>query len=340
MLIDMLIKKIILLSIFITISSQAFDIKGRGASFPAPLYRKWISNFYNETNHRVNFTPTGSGDGIKSAKRRIVDFGATDKPLEARLIEKYKLFMFPTVIGAIVLSYNLPNVKDGELKLSEEVISGIFNGKIAFWNDPILQRDNPHLTLPPQKIRIIVRADKSGTTYNFTDYLAKIAPNSFKASKMPQWKGEVIGGKGNAGVSANIEQLQYSLGYLEYSYKIKLGLKAAQVQNRDGNFVAANMDNFQEAIKNASWSTENDFYSLITYPKGKNAYPIVASTFILLPKETLEQNKNVVHFFDYVFKYGDEEAIELGYVPLPSSTKALIQNYWNHEKIYSEGVEQ
>lgn len=335
-----LIKQLVTFILLTTMATHAFDIKGRGASFPAPLYRAWISDFYNQTNHRVNYTQTGSGDGIKSVRRRMVDFGASDKPLEPRLIEKYNLFMFPTVIGAIALSYNIPHINDGELKLSEEAITGIFDGSILFWDNATIQKANQNLNLPHQKILVIVRADKSGTTFNFTDYLAKIAPKRFKASKMPQWQGDVIGGKSNAGVSANIEQLPYSIGYIEYSYKIKLGLPAAQIENRDGNFVTPSMSSFQEAIKNASWSTKNDFYGLITYPKGTNAYPIVASTFILLPRETNDKNKKVTHFFDYVFQNGDQEAIELGYVPLPESTKNLIRDYWQSKGIDFKGTEQ
>jgi len=326
----MTITRFLILTFIISTHLAAFDIKGRGASFPAPLYRTWISDFYNQTGNRVNFTQTGSGDGIKSVRWRMVDFGASDKPLDARLINKYKLYMFPSVIGAIVLSYNLPNVTDGELCLSHEAVAGIFDGTITYWDDARIQKANPRLKLPHQKIRVIVRADKSGTSFNFTDYLSKIAPKRFTPSKMPQWRPKVIGGKSNAGVSANIEQMKYSIGYIEYSYKIKLGLKAAKVQNQEGNYVQANLANFQEAIKNAAWSIENDFYALITYPKGANAYPIVAATFILLPIDETkkEQNQKVSKFFDYAFKHGDKAAIDLGYVPLPNDTKDMIREYW------------
>lgn len=323
-------KTLFLLIFTLLISSQlsAYDIKGRGASFPAPLYRTWISDFYNQTDNRVNFTQTGSGDGIKSVRRHMVDFGASDKPLSPRLIKKYDLYMFPTVIGAIVLSYNLPGVKDGELRLSVDAVAGIFEGSIQYWDDPLISKENPSLTLPHKKIIVIVRADKSGTTFNFTHYLSLIAPDRFKASKLPHWKAEVIGGKSNSGVSANIKQLEYSIGYVEYSYKIKLGLKAAQLQTRNGKYVPASMKYFQEAIKYASWSIGNDFYALIAYPEGKEAYPIVAATFILLPRDQNETNQNVTRFFDYVFKHGDKAAIELGYVPLPDETKDMVRNYW------------
>lgn len=311
----------------------SFDIKGRGASFPAPLYREWIKNFYNKTENRVNFTQSGSGDGIKSIRRRMVDFGATDKPLEPRLIEKYKLLMFPVVIGSIVLTYNLPGIKDGQLKLSEEAIVGIFDAAIDYWDDPKIKMHNPKLHLPHKKINVVVRADKSGTTYNFSYYLSKISSELFQPSKKPQWKGSIIGAKSNAGVSATVEQTKYSIGYIEYSYKIKLHLPAAQVENREGNFVLPAMDTFYAAIQNAQWSKENDFYALIAYPKGKDSYPIVAATFILLPREEIVKNRDIVAFFEYAFKYGDEEAIELGYVPLPDSTKMMIRSYWKEKQV-------
>jgi phosphate transport system substrate-binding protein len=324
-----IIRKTLVIIIILFSFLEAFDIKGRGASFPAPLYRLWISDYYNMTGNRVNYTQTGSGDGIKSVRRQMVDFGASDKPLDARLREKYDLMMFPTVTGAIVLAYHLPGIKDGELKLNSEAVAGIFNGSIEYWDDIRIQKNNPTLSLPHEKIIVVVRADKSGTTYNFTYYLSKIAPKSFSPSKKPEWKANVMGGKGNSGVSATVKQLKYAIGYTEYSYKIKLGLSAAKVENKEGNFVAATMSNFQEAIKHASWSIEDDFYALLAYSKGVTAYPIVAATFVLLPKDAdIITNTNVAHFFDYAFRYGDEAAVRLGYVPLPEEAKQIVREYW------------
>ncbi len=307
----------------------AFEVKGRGATFPAPLYQAWIRDYYNLTENQINFTPTGSGDGIKSARRRMVDFGASDTPLDKKLRDKYGLDMFPSVTGAIVLAYNLPNVRDNELKLTGKAIAGIFDGTIAYWDDATIKSNNPDLKLPHEKIIPIVRADKSGTTYNFTYYLAQVAPDRYKTSKQPEWKASTIGGKGNSGVSATISQLKYSIGYTEYSYKIELGLSAARIENKEGSFVSPTIENFQEAMKYASWSIENDFYAMIAYSNGKNAYPIVAATFILMPRDMLIEDKtNVARFFDYAFRTGDEEAIRQGYVPLPLETKNMIRNYW------------
>ena len=304
------------------------EIQGRGASFPGPLYKAWISEYNAKTGEKVNYTPTGSGDGIKSIKKRMVDFAGSDKPLKPKSLKKNKLYMFPTVVGSIVLAYNIPGIKDGDLKLSKKAIAGIFSGKITYWDDKEITTVNPDLKLPHEKITVAVRADKSGTTYNFTYYLSKIDSTDFKASKKPNWKGNVVAGKSNAGVSANIEQTKYSIGYIEYSYKQKLGLAAAQVQNKAGEYILPTLKSFQDAAKYAKWTPDNDFYALIAYPDGKSSYPIVAATFILLPQEKTDTNKKVTKFFDFAYQNGDKIATDLGYVPLPKETKDMIRKYW------------
>ncbi len=306
----------------------AGELQGRGASFPGPVYKAWISEYNAKTGEKVNYTPTGSGDGIKSIKKRMVDFAGSDKPLKPKQLKKKKLYMFPTVVGSIVLSYNIPGVKDGELKLSEKAIAGIFSGKITHWDDEAIKSVNPGLKLPHEKITIAVRADKSGTTYNFTYYLSKLDDKAFKASKKPNWAGNVVAGKSNSGVSANIEQTKYAIGYVEYSYKQKLGLSAAQVQNKEGEYILPTLKSFQDAAKYAKWTPDNDFYALIAYPDGKTSYPIVAATFILLPQEKTETNKKVTKFFDFAYQNGDKIATDLGYVSLPKETKDMIRKYW------------
>ncbi len=199
----MTLKKIATLAIATTImttSVVASELQGRGASFPGPVYKAWISEYNAKTGEKVNYTPTGSGDGIKSIKKRMVDFAGSDKPLKAKKLHKNKLYMFPAVVGSIVLAYNIPGVKDGELKLSEKAIAGIFSGKITHWDDAAITSVNPDVKLPHEKITVAVRADKSGTTYNFTYYLSKLDDKAFKASKKPTWKGNVVAGKSNSGV--------------------------------------------------------------------------------------------------------------------------------------------
>lgn len=312
---------------------NAAELKGRGASFPGPIYKAWTSEYFAATGNKVNYTPTGSGDGIKSIKKRMVDFAGSDKPLKAKQLKKAKLYMFPSVIGSIVLSYNLDGVKDGELKLSRAAVDAIFTGKASFWDDAIIMKDNAGLKLPHEPITVVVRADKSGTTFNFTYFLNKINPD-FKISKKPTWKAsKVIAGKSNSGVSANIQQIKNSIGYIEYSYKIKLGLPTAQIENKEGKFINPTVASFQDAAKYATWTADNDFYAVIGDPAGATSYPIVAATFILLPIEKTEMNKEVTAFVDWAFTNGDKAAADLGYVPLPKETKDAIRAYWEAKKI-------
>ena len=308
-------------------------IKGRGASFPAPVYKAWTSAYNKATGVAVDYTPTGSGDGIKSIEKRIVDFAGSDKPLKPKSLKKHKLYMFPAVVGSIVLAYNIDGVKDGELKLSREAIAAIFDGKATNWDDAVIAKDNKGLKLPHAPITVAVRADKSGTTFNFTYFLNKI-DSSFKVSKKPNWAApKVVAGKSNSGVTANIKQIKNSIGYIEYSYKLKENLPAAQVQNKAGKFIKATVPAFQDAAKYAKWSKDSDFYAVIGDPDGETSYPIVAATFILLAAEKTDMNKKVTKFFDWAYKNGDKAAADLGYVPLPASTKDEIRKYWEEKGI-------
>ncbi|MCF6245510.1 MAG: phosphate ABC transporter substrate-binding protein PstS [Sulfurovum sp.] len=312
---------------------NADELKGRGASFPGPLYKAWTSEYYAATGKKINYTPTGSGDGVKSIKKRMVDFAGSDKPLKSKKLKKAKLYMFPSVVGSIVLSYNIDGVKDGELKLSRAAIDAIFTGKVTHWDDAIISKENAGLKLPHEPITTCVRADKSGTTFNFTYFLNKINPN-FKISKKPTWKAaKVVAGKSNSGVSANIQQIKNSIGYIEYSFKIKLGLPAAQIENKEGKFINPTVQSFQDGAKYATWTADNDFYAVISDPEGATSYPIVAATFILLPEEKNKENKEVTAFINWAFTSGDKAASELGYVPLPTSTKNEIRKYWEAKKI-------
>lgn len=332
----MTFKKLLIAAVATSVTATAIyadSIKGRGASFPAPVYQAWTTEYYNATGNQVNYTPTGSGDGISSVSKRMVDFGGSDSPLEADALAKTKLYMFPTVVGSIVLAYNIDGVKDGELKLSRAAIAAIFSGKASFWDDEVIAKENADLKLPHEPITVAVRADESGTTYNFTYFLNKI-DESFSVSKQPTWKAtKLVAGKSNSGVSANIQQIKNSIGYVEYSYKIQLGLPAAQVENKEGKFINPTVESFQDAAKYATWKPENDFYAVIGDPAGATSYPIVAATFILLPKEKADMDKKVTAFFDWALTNGDKAAADLGYVPLPQETKDQIRSYWTSKNI-------
>ena len=328
--------KILLLTFFAAISLWASErISGAGASFPAPLYFDWAYDYQKATGHQVNYQSIGSGGGIKQISNRMVDFGASDKPLKPAELDKRKLYMFPTVIGSILICYNLNGVHDGELKLKNSVVADIFSGAIAYWDDERITIDNAALKLPHEKITVVYRADGSGTTFNFTYFLDQVSDiwrKKFGYGKSIQWA-TGVGGKGNEGVSSLLKQTPFSIGYIEYAYKGKNHFSAAQVQSKEGSWVEASEANVKAAAEFADWSGQNDFYQLLALKPGKNSYPITAATFILLPRETAKYNCEVTAFFDWAYRYGDEQARKLGYIPLPDATKQLIRNYWKAKKI-------
>jgi len=320
----------LLVAVAATASIAADKISGAGASFPAPLYYDWAFKYGKETKSRVNYQSIGSGGGIKQISKRIVDFGASDKPLDAKELSQDKLLQFPAVIGSIVVAYNVEGIKDEQLRLKNDVVADIFAGKIPMWNDPKIAADNKGLTLPNQKIIVVHRSDGSGTTYNFTYYLNKSSKNwadNYGAGKAIDWA-TGIGGKGNEGVASLIKQTPYAIGYIENAYKEKNHLAAATLQTANGKWVTAREENFKAAAKYASWTKEGHFFAMLALQPGDTSYPIVAATFILLPKEKAEMNKKVIAFYDYAFKSGDDAAKELGYVPLPEDTKKMIREYW------------
>lgn len=314
----------------ITSSFAADKINGAGASFPAPLYYDWAFNYKKDTKNLVNYQSIGSGGGIKQIAKRVVDFGASDEALSTLKLAKDNLFQFPAVIGSIVVAFNVDGIADETLKLSNEVVADIFAGKITMWNDSAIAADNQGLALPNQKIVVVHRSDGSGTTFNFTYYLTQSSKNwkeNFGTGKAVDWA-VGIGGKGNEGVASLIKQTPYSIGYIENAYKEKNNLSAAVLKTASGKWVKATEENFKAAAKYATWTKDKHFHSVLALQQGDTSYPIVAATFILLPREGGDMNKKVTAFFDYAFKSGDESAKKLGYIPLPEETKKMIREYW------------
>jgi phosphate transport system substrate-binding protein len=323
-------KSALIVAVAATAMIAADKINGAGASFPAPLYYDWAYSYQKETKNRVNYQSIGSGGGIKQISKRIVDFGASDKPLKTKELNKKKLLQFPAVIGSIVIAHNVPGVADEQLKLKNSVVADIFAGKITKWNDPAIAADNKGVALPDEKIIVVHRSDGSGTTYNFTYYLTKSSENwanNFGTGKAIDWAAG-IGGKGNEGVANLVKQTPNSIGYIENAYKEKNKLAAATLQTANGKWVSAREENFKAAAKYASWTKEDNFYAMLALQPGDTSYPIVAATFILLPKEKPAMNKKVDAFFDYAFKNGDQSAKKLGYIALPEETKSMIREYW------------
>jgi len=311
-------------------TAQAAEITGAGASFPAPIYAKWADAYNKATGNRINYQSIGSGGGIKQITAKTVDFGASDMPLKPADLEKEGFLQFPTVIGGVVPVVNVPGVEPGKMKLTGPVIADIYMGKITSWDDKAIVSLNPGLKLPALPIQVVRRADGSGTTFIFTNYLSKVSP---------EWKSTIgegtavnmsvgMGGKGNEGVSAFVQRLKGAIGYVEYAYAKQNKMAFTLLQNADGHFVAPDDEAFKAAAANANWS--NSFYEILTNQKGKDAWPISGATFILMHKNQAkpEQGAEVLKFFDWAYKNGDAMATDMDYVPLPDSLVKSISTTW------------
>lgn len=308
----------------------AQEITGAGASFPAPLYSKWAAEYNKATGVKVNYQSVGSGAGIKQIDSKTVDFGASDMPQTDEVLAKKGQFQFPTVIGGTVPVINIKGIAPGQMKLDGQVLGDIYLGKITKWNDAAIKALNPGLALPDADISPINRADGSGTTFNFTNYLSRVHP---------EWKAKVgegtavkwivgTGGKGNEGVAAFVSRLPNSIGYVEYSYVKQNKMTYTLLKNKDGVFVAPDDETFKAAAAGADWN--KSFYQLITDQPGKNAWPISTATFILMhvkqdkPANATEAFK----FFGWAFKNGAKSATDLDYVPMPSNVIGAIEKAW------------
>ena len=310
-------------------------IKGSGASFPYSVYNQWTKAYNKATGIKVDYISKGSSKGIKDAKARQVDFAGTDKPLSPKVLRKNHLYMFPGVVGAITMGYNIPGVD--HLKLSRSAIVAIANGTARYWDDAVIAKENAGVKLPHKKLTFVHRADGSGTTFNFTYYLSKVDKtwrHKFGAKKSLNWPGDHhIGGNKNTGVASLIKQTPYSVGYIDYADGMKNNIVMADVENRAGNYVKPELKAFQAAAAKADLDPKKDFYAVIADPKGANSYPIVAATFVLVPAEKPEMDKKVTAFYDWSYKNGQEIAKGLGFVPLPDSLTNKIRKYWEAKGI-------
>ena len=315
---------------------SATVIRGSGASFPYAVYQQWTKAYYKATGIKVDYISKGSSKGIKDIKARQTDFGGSDKPLSPKTLKKYKLYQFPSVVGAITMGYNVPGVKS--LKLSRAAIASIALGKVHYWDDKVIAVANPNISLPHKKVTFVHRADGSGTTFNFTYFLSKISKEwrkHYGAKKSVNWPGrQHVGGNKNSGVASLIKQTAYSVGYIDYADAKNNGIAMAAVENKEGEFIEPTLKAFQVAAAKADLDPKKDFYAAIADPAGKGAYPIVAATFILLPKEKKETNKEVVKFFDWCYVNGKDIATKLGYVPLPDPLVGKVRTYWKEKGLY------
>jgi phosphate transport system substrate-binding protein len=315
-----------------SVAVRAADISGAGATFPYPIYAKWADAYKKETGNNLNYQSIGSGGGIKQIKAKTVTFGATDAPLKADELQRDGLAQWPMVMGGIVPVVNLSGVNGGDLALDGLALAGIFMGTIKTWDDAAIKALNPNVALPSSAIAVVHRSDGSGTTFNFTNYLAKVSA---------EWKSNVgentavewpvgIGAKGNEGVANNVANTSGSIGYVEYAYAKQNKLTYTNMKNHAGKVVSPTSSSFQAAAANAVWANAPGFYQILTDQSGAESWPITAATFILMPKQPQDPAaaKEALKFFDWAFTKGGKSAEELDYIPMPENVVALIKETW------------
>jgi len=306
-------------------------ITGAGSTFVYPVLSAWASDYNAKSGTKVNYQSIGSGGGISQVKAGTVDFGATDQPLASDELAQSGLAQFPVVIGGIVPVVNLTGVEPGKLRLTGPLIADIFAGKVKSWNDPAIVRINPGVKLPNAAIAVVHRSDGSGTTFNFTHYLSQVSPgwkSGAGEGKTVDWP-TGVGGKGNEGVAGYVKQIPNSIGYVEYAYVLQNGMSYAALQNAAGNFVTPSAEAFSNAAETADWAKATDFNLVMTNAPGANAYPITATTFILMPKAPKDAAKSeaALDFFRFALNSGQDQANKLDYVPLPSALVKQIEDY-------------
>jgi phosphate transport system substrate-binding protein len=311
----------------------AADITGAGSTFIFPVLSKWADAYKKESGDGVNYQSIGSGAGIKQILANTVTFGATDAPLKAEQLQKDGLAQWPMIMGAIVPVVNIDGVKPGDLVLDGATLADIFLGKITKWDDAAIKKLNPNAKLPSDAISVVHRADGSGTTFNFTDYLTKVSAD---------WKSKVgsgtavewpvgVGAKGNEGVAGNISQAKNSIGYVEYAYAKQNKLTYTALINKAGKTIQPTNEAFQAAAANADWPNAPGYYLILTDQSGDKSWPIVASTFILMHKEAVDKasSQEALKFFKFAFDKGAKSAEELDYIPIPDSVIKLIEKTWS-----------
>ena len=317
-------------------SAIAADITGAGATFPFPIYAKWAEAYKKTTNVGLNYQSIGSSGGVRQIRAKTVTFGGTDAPLSGEELEKDGLVQFPTVLGGVVPIINLDGFKSGELRVTGDVLAEMFMGTILKWNDPKIAALNPGKKLPDMNITVAHRADGSGTTFIFVDYLSEVSPEwKAKVGKAPavKWPAATsIGGRGNEGVAANVSRIKGSIGYVEFAYAKKNNIPYLQLRNRDGRFVSPDDKTFAAAAAGADWFSVPGMGISLVNQRGADAWPITGATFVLMYRnpDNRAASNEALKFFDWSFRNGRDMALELEYVPLPDALiKAIVSKVWS-----------
>ncbi len=307
-------------------------ITGAGSTFVYPILSRWSADYNAKTGVQLNYQSIGSGGGIAQIKAATVTFGASDKPLDPSDLASFGATQFPVVIGGVVPVVNIDGVAPGTLKFTGALLADIYLGKVTKWSDPAITRINPGVRLPNADISVVHRSDGSGTTFNWVDYLSKVSP---------EWKTRVgegtsvnwptgVGGKGNEGVAAYVNQIKNSIGYVEYAYVKQNNMNYGRVQNSTGRFITPQASSFQAAASKADWAHAQDFDLVITNAPGADAYPISATTFVIMYKhpKVPAAARTALDFFKWALENGQPQAVALAYVPLPPALVQRIEASW------------
>lgn len=315
--------------------AQATDITGAGSSFVYPVLSKWSAAYAEKTGNKLNYQSVGSGAGVAQIKEGTIDFGATDAPVKAEDLAQFGLGQFPVVVGGIVPVVNIPGVEAGQVKLDGTTLADIFLGKITMWNDPRIAAMNAGVNLPTKKITVVHRSDGSGTSFNFTNYLSKVSTDwaaKVKFGTAVEWP-TGVGGKGNEGVSQYVKQIVGSIGYVEYAYAVKNKISWVNLKNAAGQVVAPSAEAFAAAAATADWTSAKDFNVIMTNATGAQAWPITATTWVVMYKKpkNAEHTKVSFEFFKWALENGQKDAASLDYVALPDTLVKKIEAYWSTE---------
>ncbi|MDH7602136.1 MAG: phosphate ABC transporter substrate-binding protein PstS [Armatimonadota bacterium] len=321
----------------VTNASQTVTINGAGATFPYPIYAKWADEYYQLTRVKVNYQSIGSGGGVQQIKAGTVHFGASDAPLRPEELAKAGLFQFPMVIGGVVPVVNLPAIKPGTVRMSGKLLAEIFLGKVKRWTDPAIAKENPNIKFPDKAITVVHRADGSGTTWIFTNYLDKVSPEwhaKIGCGKAVNWP-VGIAGKGNEGVSAYVQRLEGAIGYVEYAYALQNKMSYVRLRNRAGNYVEPSVESFQATAANAEWNKAAGFYVVLTDQPGEKSWPITGASYIIIHKKQTDPKvaRAMLGFFEWCYKHGSQMAEDLHYVPMPKKVYELVIKRWKSEVV-------
>lgn len=324
-----------LAALAMTASAQAVDITGAGSTFVFPILSKWSADYSTKTGNRINYQSIGSGGGLAQIRAATIDFGASDAPMKPEDLQTLGMGQFPLVIGGIVPTVNIDGVQPGQIRFTGTLLANIYLSKVTNWNDPAIAKLNPDLKLPNAAITVVHRADGSGTTFNWVNYLSKVSV---------EWKDKVgegtavewptgIGAKGNEGVAAFVTQTKNSIGYVEYAYVLQNKMRYGLVQNKAGKFIKPDAASFQAAAASANWGDAKDFNLIMTHAPGEAAYPVAATVFIIMYKQPKDatRTKTAIEFFKWALENGQKQANDLDYVPLPESLVTQIENYWKDQ---------